>query len=484
MRFNNVLFINPAYPSTIFTTPVIPAGIGYIAEYLKTKGINYSVVDMALGYNLNDLKKIILRFKPDLIGISMMSIMYKSHYAVAEFIKSSFPEVPIIAGGPHVSSCRESVLKECNAIDFGVLMEGEVVLSYLCEGRELYDIPGLLFRKNGEILCSGVGYEVEDLDTIPFPKYENFELDKYGFGISIVSSRGCPFRCIYCSAHAIRKKFRARSPVNIVDEMEYWYKRGYREYDFQEDNPTFNKSRLFELCNEIEMRELKDIIIMCGNGIRADKVDRQLLKRMKDVGFKRLAFGVEGGNDKVLRNIKKGEKIEVVKNAIRESCDLDFFVSLFFVVGSPGETPLDVEDSIKIALSYPISHVNFFNLIPLPNTELYKWVEKNNYFILKPDVYLNLGASLQMSCSPVFETPEFPAKERSKALKRVKKIERIIKRRAIEKKLMTVYPLNKLIGWIYTLYWVQRLENSLTRYAIYRKTIGLVRAKIRLTFYK
>lgn len=483
-RFNNIMFINPDYRLSKFTTPVMPVGIGYLAESLKINGINYSVFDMALGYDLKDLKRHIIKSKPDLIGISMMSFMYKKHYTIAEFIKRNFPNISIIVGGPHISSCKEEVLKECESMDFAVLQEGEGPLLSLCRGKDVREIKDLIFRKNGNILYSGERESLPDLDSLPFPKYEDFELNKYGFGVSIVSSRGCPFKCIYCSAHAIRNRFRARSARNVADEMEYWYKKGYREFGFQEDNPAFDKKRLLELCDNIETRKIKDIAIMCGNGVRADKVDKEILSRMKEVGFKRLAFGVEGGNNKVLKNIKKGETIEVIKKAIKEACDLNFFVSLFFIVGSPGETPEDVDDSINIALSYPIANVSFYNLIPLPGTELYKWVQDNNYFLIKPEVYLNAGSFIQMGCRPVFETPEFPAKERVRVLRKTKKIERIVKRLEMERKLRAGILLNKLIAYIYTLSWVQKFENSLMRFFIYRKTIGILRSKVRLYFYK
>jgi len=484
MKYEKVLLINPSYRSAYFTAPVTPVGMGYLAEFLKRGGVDYSIFDMALGYNLRDLKKRISVWKPDLIGISMMSIMYKSHYETVKFIKGLFPEIPIVVGGPHISSCREEVLRDCQEIDFGILQEGEKPLLSLCEGKKHENIPGLLYRKDNAVMCTGEGTEVEDLDELPFPRYEKFELDKYTFGICMLSSRGCPFRCVYCSAHVMRKRFRARSAVSVAEEMEYWYKLGYREFDMQEDNPSHDKNRMYELCDEIEKRGLTDAIIMCGNGVRADKIDKQLLKRMREVGFNRIGFGVEGGNDKVLKSIKKGQTIDVVKSAIKDACDLGFFVSLFFIVGSPSETVEDVEDSIKIATSYPISHVNFFNMIPLPATELYKWVRANDYFIVDPDNYLNMCTDLQMKARPVFETPEFTAADRVRMLEKGKRIERIVKRRAIANRLDAIRPLNKLVAWFYTLYWIQRIESKLMYFGIYRKTIGAVKAKIRLYCYK
>lgn len=485
IRYKKVLFIYPDYPLTSFTMPVAPTGLGYLAEFLKENGIDYRVLDMRLGYQLKEIKRIILQEWPDLIGISLMSFMYNNHYNLIHLIKKEFPGISIVAGGPHLSTSKAKVMEECPDIDFGIIQEGEAPLLSLCQGQKPSDIPGLLFRDNGSVILNPLALNQElELDQLPFPKYERFELSKYGYGVSLVSSRGCPYSCIYCTASVARQKFRARSANNIVDEIEYWYKRGCREFDMQEDNPTFNRNRIFELCDEIEKRGLKDLVIMCGNGVRADKVDREILARMKQVGFKRLGFGVEAGNNKVLKSIKKGETIEIIKKAIQEACDLEFFVSLFFIVGSPTETPQDVQDSIDIALSYPISHVNFFNLIPLPETELFKWVEENNYFLVKPEVYMNKGSIIQMSCKPVFQTPYFTKRERINALRKGKSIERFIKRRTIRKTLSNLCPLNYIIAWVYMLQLVQHVENQLLRSIFYRKLVDKFRNRIRLLFYK
>ncbi len=485
MKYKKVLFVYPSYASTTFTMPVAPIGIGYLAEFLKQKGIDCQMVDMRLNHNFRDLRKKIYEFNPDLIAISLMTLMYKYHYKLIKLIKNEFPGLSIVAGGPHISTCKNKVLEECPEIDFAVMQDGEIPLFKLCLGEGIEDIPGLIYRRASQIISNPITFESEpELDELPFPKYENFELSKYGFGISIVSSRGCPYRCIYCTAALTRRKFRARSAENVVDEIEYWHKLGFREFDFQEDNPTFEKDRILSFCDELERRNLRDLVIMCGNGVRADKVNKETLKRMREVGFKRLGFGVEAGNNKILKVLKKGETIEVIKKAIQDACDLGFFVSLFFIIGSPSETLEDVQDSIDIALAYPISHVNFFNLIPIPETELFKWVEKNNYFLLKPEVYLNCGSSIQMSCKPVFQTPYFTRKQRVRALKKCKAIERLIKRRTIIKTLDKFYPFNYVFAYCYTLPIVQNGENQLLRFFVYRAMVNKLRDKIRLIFYK
>lgn len=157
----------------------------------------------------------------------------------------------------------------------------------------------------------------------------------------ILSSRGCPFSCIFCPVSlAIGKRLRVRSAGNVVDEVDYWFKikKGYRRFSILDDNFTFYKERTIAICDEIKKRGLKNIILRCGNGIRADKVDREVLEKMKEAGFTYVSYGVESGSERVLKILKKGETIEQIENAIKTSTELGFDVTLFFVIGAPYET--------------------------------------------------------------------------------------------------------------------------------------------------
>ncbi len=137
MRFNKVILVNPYYPNSIFTMPVLPVGLGYITEFLMKNKVDCRVVDLMLGHRLNFLMRQIHDFQPDLIGFSMMSFRYKDVYRMAENIKKRFPDVKTVVGGPHISSCRENVLRECEAIDFGIVQEGEKTIEELCSEKEV-----------------------------------------------------------------------------------------------------------------------------------------------------------------------------------------------------------------------------------------------------------------------------------------------------------------------------------------------------------
>ncbi|RJP28993.1 MAG: radical SAM protein [Candidatus Omnitrophota bacterium] len=483
MRFKKVLLVNPFYSSKVYAIPVLPAGLGYISQVLESHGIEHDVFDMALGYDYKDLKEKIISFSPDLIGIGLMTYRYNNIYSLISRLKNDFSNIKIVCGGAHITNFKERALNDCASIDYGVTFEGELTLLDLVRGAPLDKIKGLIYRNGADLLYNGQRDFIEDLDRLPFPKYDKFELKKYSYGISIVTSRGCPYSCVYCSCHILGKKIRFRSAGNVIEELKYWHKRGIREFGLQEDNPTFNKQRMSELCTAIESEDLDGVMLMCGNGVRADRVDFEILAKMKKAGFKRLAFGVEAGNDRILQNIKKGQSFETIENAVKMACDLGFYVSLFFLIGSPGETIDDVRDSIRFSLKYPVGDVKFNNLVPIPGTELFEWVRKNDYFIMPPEKYLNMDPPAQLSNLPVFSTPEFSAFERKSALKEARRAERLVRRKLLEKRLPAYLGINRIIAAIYVNRFVSKIENWLLSYPKLRSNIGILRMKIRKHIY-
>lgn len=415
-----------------------PVGIAYLVESLKKQGCQCKTIDTALGYSPEKIYEDIQSFQPDVIGISMLTYKYKDTYKMAGDIKAHFPNIPIIAGGAHVSTLREKVLEACNAFACGFVREAEESIIEFCRGKEPSQIKGIICRENGNVIYTGDREYINDLDRIDWPKDYGIDLNKYlSKEILILSSRGCPHSCIFCPVSlAIGKKLRVRSPQSVVDEMEYWYKLGYRRFAMLDDNFTFYKERTIEICEEIKSRGFENIIVRCSNGIRADKVDREVLEKMKGVGFTYVSYGVESGNNKVLRTLKKGETIEQIEEAVKMSIELGFDVTLFFVVGSPGETLEDVEDSIRVSLKYPVMDVRFYNLIPYPGTELFNWVRDNNYFVKQPEDYLNDASGF--STYPVFETPELPYQSRIKLMERLDRVTKKVRKNAIRNKLKAI----------------------------------------------
>lgn len=197
------------------------------------------------------------------------------------------------------------------------------------------------------------------------------------------------------------------------------------------------------------------ITLECSNGLRADSVDERLLRRMREVGFRTVAFGVEAGNNRMLQVLKKQESIEVIEHAIRISCDLGFDVILFFLVGSPSETWVDVQDSIALARRYPIYDARFYNIIPFPNTALFEWVKRHDYFLRDPEDYLN-DASL-FENSPCFETPELSLAQRRNLLSLTASVSKEIKRRALTRRLNRYGLAGKVAAAVFLSRWFRSL---------------------------
>lgn len=442
MKYEKVLLVNPL--SRGEWKGIRPhIGLGYIAETLMQKGIDIDVLDMNLGYKYKHIQKKIEAFKPDLVGMSLLTLEYKKFYKLISIIKTNYPQIKIVVGGPHVTILRERVLEECADIDYGVVYEGEETLVELCQG-ELSEnkIKGLMSRNNGSVFYTGDREFLQNLDQLPFPKYERFELKKYIPEVEIYSSRGCPHHCIFCPNRLISPVYRVRSPNHVVDEIEYWYDKGYRQFNFDDDNFNREMDRVYQICDEIERRKLKDLFLRCSNGIRADKVDKKLLTRMKEVGFNYIAFGADAGNDKMLKLNKKGEKIENIDLAVKLACELDYNVKLLFVVGTPGETWEDVEDDVRLAKRYPLQDVHFYNIIPYPGTELYEWIEKNNRFLKKPENYLNNITFCDID--PIFDTPELSKEDRIKLFKYLEKVRKQVHKNAVQR----IFKNKPLIGGI------------------------------------
>lgn len=452
MRYKRILLVAPRFFQSKFRLSIYPlAGLGYISEALETNGFDVSTFDMNLQYSLKDLDKKISVFKPDMIGFTAMTFGHRQLYALINSLKKSYPAIKIVAGGPHISTLRKKVLEECPGLDYGIILEGDLSIVQLCKGVDLDKIQGFIYRQGRSVIMNEFNDFITELDTVAFPRYRSFEIEKYpSRQIGIVTSRGCPYSCIYCPViSAIGKRFRQRCAQNVVDEVTYWHQKGYREMLFLDDNFTLDRKRVEEICALLTKSKLSGLRLKCPNGIRADKVDYELLKKMKAVGFDMIAFGVEAAEDKILKNIKKGETIATIEESIRNACSLGFDVDLFFLMGSPGETLKDVKSSFSLAMRYPIRNSRFYNIIPFPNTELFEWIKKNNYFLHSYEHILN-NASHFIN-EPCFYTPEMPSQDRRIAFGMAQKVTRRIRRNFIERKIKGPIVFKKTLGFVYTL---------------------------------
>ena len=442
MRFNRVLLMPVAYYKSSYRPGDVPdLALGYLAEYLKTNGVEYDVLDLNLGYGLPDIAKKVEEFKPDLIGIAMKSYRYKDSFALIQKIKEQFPHIPIAVGAAHISTAKEKVLEECAAVDYGIVKEGEETLLELCQGNPLSEIKGLIYRDNGKVIFTGERMFRRDIQSLPWPKYEKFELKKYWYpGMVVLSSRGCPEKCTFCAAPVVSGSWwRFRTPEDMVAEVKYWYDKGYRRVEYLDDNFTLDQNRAAKFCDLIIANNFKGLILNVPQGIRADRVNKELLRKMKDAKFEAIIYGVEVGNERMLKILRKGESLETIENAIRDAIDVGFDVHLNMMIGFPDQTVQDVEDTFDFALKYPIRWASFNNFVPYFGTQGFADAENRGLFLVPPSEYLN--DVNQKAEQIIVATPNISEEQRRYIEKKIPKVQLEIRKRYHVRRLMRDY------GW-------------------------------------
>jgi len=469
MSYERILLIRQQTSGIYYAPRRPPVGIGYLAEALRKNNITYMIIDRELGgYTIEDIDRKIRDFKPDLVGISMVTLGYLETYAMIDHIKNDFG-VDTIIGGPHVSAFGKEILVDCPALDFAIQSEGEEALVELIQGKSSAEIKGLYYRNKGEVEFTGKRPAVSDIDSLSWPTYTGFEMERYlSNEMGILTSRGCPYACTFCSVHTIMgAKIRLRSVQSVVDEMEYWYKKNYKTFLIMDDNFTFNKQRVFDICDDIERRGMKDIRISLANGVRADKVDEPMLRRLKQVGAWEIQIAVESANDRVLKILRKGETLDTIRKAIDISCRLDYDVGLNFLIGSPGETWDEVQESFKFVKDYPLQLVFYFNIIPYPGTHLFDYLSENNLMRDDPKEYL--GTLREGVPRPVFETPELSIEQRLKLLKQARRVSENVRRAYLKRRLsrfgLLAWPLAFIGSWTVTA-WLLKRNKFVSKYLL------------------
>lgn len=359
----------------------------------------------------------------------MKSYRYKDSYALISRIKEKFPKIPIAVGAAHISTAKEIVLQECAAIDYGIVKEGEESLLELCQGKPLHEIKGLIFRENEKIIFNGDRVFRRDIQSLPWPKYSKFELKKYWYpGMVVLSSRGCPEKCVFCAAPVVSGNWwRFRTAEDMVEEVKYWYERGFRRIEYMDDNFTLDIKRAIRFCQLIKESHLPGLVLNIPQGIRADRVSKELLKEMKTANFESVIYGVEVGNDRMLTLLKKGESLKTIETAIQDAIEVGFDVHLNMMIGFPDQTLQDVEDTFDFALRYPIRWAQFNNFVPYFGTEGFEDAQRRNLFLKLPSEYLN--DVNQKAEEILISTPHITPEVRQYIEKKIPKVQLEIRKR-------------------------------------------------------
>lgn len=418
------LFVIPKNKFAFFgyrgISPTFPhLGVAYLIAMLQKEGIEIKLFDDGAVSTHKGLLNLIEDFKPDLIGITIYTLSRPFAYELIDEIKER-THIPVVVGGAHVSTIRGLILQETKA-DYAIKYEGEYALIELLnelkrEKPRLEAVKNLIWRHNDEILENPDRPFIADLDSLPFPQFDLYDIKLHpSYGeklIPLITSRSCPFDCNFCSVKLyMGKGFRKRSPQNVFEEIKYQYAKGYRHFDFNDDCFTLDKKRAEEILDLIIDSKLK-IKFQFYNGLRVDTVNPNLLKKLNKAGCFYISYGCESGNEEILKSIKKGITLQQVRDTIKWTNEAGIANSVNFIIGHKGETYQTAMDSINLAKSLPNNFVNFYNLVPYPGTEAFEWAKEHGKFLVNTDNYLE--AVSYADNAPIFETKEFTQKERQK----------------------------------------------------------------------
>ena len=402
-----VLLISPMYNSSI-VAPCL--GLGYLASALKKNGHDVLILDglrEKIEYNPSEW---------DIVGVSAMSTYFPE--CIEEVKKAKSYGLKTIIGGPHIICDPIQSLIDSGA-DYAAIGEGERTMTQLAAGLPPAQVDGLAYWNNGKVVQSKQSDSMigetesgattflmkENMYTLQVGKLKrDFQLNIDDFGrpdwssidprtypvaphgmiahahpiAPIITTRGCPYSCTYCSAPITAgKRMRYRDPKNVVDEIEMLVNDfGVKEIQIEDDNFTLNRKHCITICEEILKRGIK-VLWSLPNGVRIDKLDKEMLLLMKKAGCVSMALGIESANQRILDMIKKELNQEIVKKVVQDVADVGIETVGFFMIGFPTETKQEIENTINFALELPLTRAIFAKVTPLPGTELFDlWEEK------------------------------------------------------------------------------------------------------------
>lgn len=374
-----------------FQYVMVPISLPSIAALLREKDMEVKIID-CIAENINSEKLIedVLRYNPQLIIINYSTATYYGDREITRLLKEA-SLAHLSAIGTHVTALPEETLKD-TLLDSVIRGEPEMTTFFLAESinnkKSLEKVEGISYRLNNKIVQNQDRKFIENLDSLPFPARDLIKNEKYTMPFSnrpytlLISSRGCPYQCIYCTARQYYgTKLRVRSAPNIVDELvEILEKYNIKDVTMWSDTFTLSENFVASICNEILQRGI-EINWMCNS--RVDKVNLELLKLMKKAGCSVLSFGVESGVQKILDNAKKGAHLKQAIDAFQWTKESKIETIAHIMFGLPGETEETIKETIKFVRKLKPDYIQFYGAIPFPGTEFYKMTIENKWLVSK-----------------------------------------------------------------------------------------------------
>ena len=370
-----------------------PLGPAYLAAEARAKpGVEVAVEDATFHRSFRRIAQRIDEWRPDVVGVYFDSIMFADGVRVARMARQR--GIFTIAGGPHATVMPETLAAEVDVICIG---EGDVTLPEVLEhvrDRDFERVKGLAWQAGSDLARTESPPPIADLDAVPFPARDLLDMQSYVQqwnyldshdirlrGTTMITSRGCPFRCTYCQPTLRRifgPKVRMRSPENVVAEiLELKDRYKIDGIFFHDDTLTAKRSWVEELCDRLIDRG-RPLLWACNT--RANTVDEAMLRRMHEAGLRNIHLGIESGTERILRDIyQKGIDLDQVRAAVDAAKRIGVTVLGFFMIGAPTETPDEIDATIRFARSLRLDEATFAITSPLPGTTLYDMVADGPY---------------------------------------------------------------------------------------------------------
>lgn len=391
---SRVMLISPPTPwdSYLIQTELFPNGaLLQLGSILLAARHKVKVIHMlADNVTYQSLEEQIKEFKPDIVGITMVTFQAKTGRRVCSIIKSISKDITIAIGGSHVSAIAEEGDTRYPDADIKVIGEGDNIIKQIASGTV---VKGTYTTTT-----------VQNFDELPFWNLDLVNLKKFtGIyppgplpSINIIGSRGCPFNCTFCSKPVFGNKVRYRTPQRIVEEIKYYKERwGIREFFFQDDTFNTNTKWVWELLDRILQAGLnKKIAYRARCRVNEKLIDSNLLQTMRRAGFWEIFYGVESGNQNMLDDMKKDITIEEVKRAFKLTREAKIKTEASFIIGMPGETEDTILDSIRLWKELKPDWCSFSRAIPFPGTEFAKAIKHNGHMLVKDYEDFKLDATL------------------------------------------------------------------------------------------
>ena len=379
-------------------------GLLMLGAVLHNSGHRVRIIDSsAQNLGFRETLEEIIRFQPDIVGFTAVTPSIIKTVKMASMVKKNFPTIPILIGGPHFTAIPEKTLKDYPVFDYGIMGEGEATMvetvDALSANRKPSNVAGIVFREDGKVHFCHPRPPILELDSLPFPAWKLLDdfpsryhpaLFKYKRlpSTHIISSRGCPYKCIFCDTSVFSRQIRFHSPEYVIGMVEFLVKHfKIKEIIFEDDQFLVKRERVEKMCEDLLKAKL-NIAWSCSARVNSVN-DIDLLKLMKRSGCWQISYGIESANQKILDFAKKAIRIDQVEKAVRLTHKAGILSKGYFIFGLPFENEETMENTIRFAKRIPLHDMSIFTLTPFPGSEMYD-IAKNYGTIEKDYEKMNL----------------------------------------------------------------------------------------------